>query len=129
MRPCASAHTLRERFVLRGQIGLIAKRSPKPVIGAFCAGGASKGTCGGTRVRAEGLQVGTGELEEMGAKFCLGLLVLQLKSLPCRKEVMAQAASLLDLEEEIADLRTQRSESQLVPCFFCEVAPPSIFSG
>lgn len=63
----------------------------------------------------QGLQIGTGELEEMGAKFCLGLLVLQLKSLPCSQEVMAQAASLLDLEEEIADLQTQRSESRRVP--------------
>ncbi|XP_007430817.1 cytosolic carboxypeptidase 4-like, partial [Python bivittatus] len=59
----------------------------------------------------KGLQLGTSELEEMGAKFCLGLLVLQLKSLPCSKKVMAQAETLLDLEEEIADLRAQRSNN------------------
>lgn len=58
----------------------------------------------------QGLQIGTRELEEMGAKFCLGLCVLQLKSLPCSKKVMAQAEALLDLEDEIADLRAQRSE-------------------
>ncbi|KFP82808.1 Cytosolic carboxypeptidase 4, partial [Acanthisitta chloris] len=51
----------------------------------------------------KGLQLGTQELEEMGSKFCLGLLILHLKSLPCSKEVMAQAALLLDLEEEITD--------------------------
>ncbi|XP_071424953.1 cytosolic carboxypeptidase 4 [Pithys albifrons albifrons] len=55
----------------------------------------------------KGLQLGTQELEEMGSKFCLGLLILHLKSLPCSKEVMAQAALLLDLEEEITD-RAQR---------------------
>nr|XP_056722075.1 cytosolic carboxypeptidase 4 [Euleptes europaea] len=65
--------------------------------------------CGCSHGLYKGLQMGTGELEEMGAKFCLGLLVLQLKSLPCSREVMAQAASLLDLEEEIADLRVQRT--------------------
>uniref|UniRef100_A0A8C0G2J4 AGBL carboxypeptidase 1 n=1 Tax=Chelonoidis abingdonii TaxID=106734 RepID=A0A8C0G2J4_CHEAB len=57
-----------------------------------------------------GLQIGTRELEEMGAKFCLGLLILQLKSLPCSKKLMAQAAALLDPEEEIADRWAQRSE-------------------
>ncbi|KAM6426071.1 cytosolic carboxypeptidase 4 isoform 3-T3 [Liasis olivaceus] len=60
----------------------------------------------------KGLQLGTSELEEMGAKFCLGLLVLQLKSLPCSKKVMTQAETLLDLEEEIADLRAQRSDQK-----------------
>nr|XP_025977033.1 cytosolic carboxypeptidase 1-like [Dromaius novaehollandiae] len=47
----------------------------------------------------------------MGSKFCLGLLILHLKSLPCSKKVMAQAALLLDLEEEITDLRARRSSS------------------
>lgn len=56
----------------------------------------------------QGLQLGTQELEEMGSKFCLGLLILHLKSLPCSEKVMAQAALLLDLEEEITD-RAQRS--------------------
>ncbi|XP_063170443.1 cytosolic carboxypeptidase 4 [Candoia aspera] len=59
----------------------------------------------------KGLQMGTSELEEMGAKFCVGLLVLQLKSLPCSEKVMAQAETLLDPEEEIADLHAQRSNN------------------
>ncbi|XP_053128273.1 cytosolic carboxypeptidase 4 isoform X3 [Hemicordylus capensis] len=67
--------------------------------------------CGCSHGLYKGLQIGTGELEEMGAKFCLGLLVLQLKSLPCSRKVMAQAEALLDLEEEIADLRAQSRSS------------------
>ncbi|XP_066490845.1 cytosolic carboxypeptidase 4 isoform X2 [Tiliqua scincoides] len=69
--------------------------------------------CGCSHGLYKGLQLGTWELEEMGAKFCLGLLILQLKSLPCSKKVMAKAAALLDLEEEIADLRAQSSNSSL----------------
>nr|XP_060611864.1 cytosolic carboxypeptidase 4 [Anolis sagrei ordinatus] len=67
--------------------------------------------CGCSHGLYKGLQLGTRELEEMGAKFCLGLLVLQLKSLPCSQKVMAHAATLLDVEEEITDLRAQRSNS------------------
>ncbi|CAM5145622.1 unnamed protein product [Eretmochelys imbricata] len=67
--------------------------------------------CGCSHGLYKGLQIGTRELEEMGAKFCLGLLILQLKSLPCSKKLMAQAAALLDLEEEIADHWAQRSSS------------------
>ncbi|PKU45270.1 cytosolic carboxypeptidase 4 [Limosa lapponica baueri] len=64
--------------------------------------------CGCSHGLYKGLQLGTQELEEMGSKFCLGLLILHLKSLPCSKKVMAQAALLLDPEEEITD-RAQRS--------------------
>ncbi|KAM9374840.1 cytosolic carboxypeptidase 4 [Phaethornis superciliosus] len=64
--------------------------------------------CGCSHGLYKGLQLGTQELEEMGSKFCLGLLILHLKSLPCSKKLMAQAALLLDLEEEITD-RVQRS--------------------
>uniref|UniRef100_A0A8C5UFL6 tubulin-glutamate carboxypeptidase n=1 Tax=Malurus cyaneus samueli TaxID=2593467 RepID=A0A8C5UFL6_9PASS len=63
----------------------------------------------------KGLQLGTQELEEMGSKFCLGLLILHLKSLPCSKELMAQAALLLDLEEEITD-RAQRDGTAPEKC-------------
>uniref|UniRef100_A0A663N5J2 tubulin-glutamate carboxypeptidase n=1 Tax=Athene cunicularia TaxID=194338 RepID=A0A663N5J2_ATHCN len=69
----------------------------------------------------QGLQLGTQELEEMGSKFCLGLLILHLKSLPCSKKVMAQAALLLDLEEEITD-RTQRSVIVAFRGFSCETS-------
>ncbi|XP_065544743.1 cytosolic carboxypeptidase 4 isoform X2 [Lathamus discolor] len=64
--------------------------------------------CGCSHGLYKGLQLGTQELEEMGSKFCLGLLILHLKSLPCSKKVMTQAALLLDLDEEITD-RAQRS--------------------
>ncbi|XP_065497778.1 cytosolic carboxypeptidase 4 isoform X2 [Caloenas nicobarica] len=70
--------------------------------------------CGCSHGLYKGLQLGTQELEEMGSKFCLGLLILHLKSLPCSKNVMAQAALLLDLEEEITD-RTQ-SSTMKSPC-------------
>ncbi|XP_071610403.1 cytosolic carboxypeptidase 4 isoform X1 [Heliangelus exortis] len=64
--------------------------------------------CGCSHGLYKGLQLGTQELEEMGSKFCLGLLILHLKSFPCSKKLMVQAALLLDLEEEITD-RVQRS--------------------
>ncbi|XP_074863146.1 cytosolic carboxypeptidase 4 isoform X2 [Carettochelys insculpta] len=67
--------------------------------------------CGCSHGLYKGLQIGTRELEEMGAKFCLGLLIMQLKALPCSKKLMAQAAALLDLEEEIEDRWSQRSSS------------------
>ncbi|OPJ70442.1 cytosolic carboxypeptidase 4 isoform B [Patagioenas fasciata monilis] len=79
--------------------------------------------CGCTHGLYKGLQLGTQELEEMGSKFCLGLLILHLKSLPCSKEVMAQAALLLDLEEEITD-RTQRSCSN--SCLETDDEPPCV---
>ncbi|XP_065497781.1 cytosolic carboxypeptidase 4 isoform X5 [Caloenas nicobarica] len=77
--------------------------------------------CGCSHGLYKGLQLGTQELEEMGSKFCLGLLILHLKSLPCSKNVMAQAALLLDLEEEITD-RTQRSCSN--SCLETDDEPP-----
>lgn len=56
----------------------------------------------------QGLQFGTRELEEMGAMFCLGLLVLELKSAGCRQQLLAQAAALLDTEAAALDLCLQR---------------------
>uniref|UniRef100_A0A8V0ZEB5 tubulin-glutamate carboxypeptidase n=1 Tax=Gallus gallus TaxID=9031 RepID=A0A8V0ZEB5_CHICK len=70
--------------------------------------------CGCSHGLYKGLQLGTQELEEMGSKFCLALLILHLKSLPCSKKVMAQAALLLDLDEEITITdRAQRLEVPL----------------
>ncbi|KAJ7311108.1 hypothetical protein JRQ81_006709, partial [Phrynocephalus forsythii] len=86
--------------------------------------------CGCSHGLYKGLQVGTSELEEMGAKFCLGLLLLQLKSLPCSKKLMAQAAALLDVEEEITDLRAQ-SFSYIQfwdPAMFCRKLAEGIFA-
>uniref|UniRef100_A0A8C2PMS0 tubulin-glutamate carboxypeptidase n=1 Tax=Capra hircus TaxID=9925 RepID=A0A8C2PMS0_CAPHI len=55
-----------------------------------------------------GLQFGTGELEEMGAMFCLGLLVLELKSGSCSHQLLTRAAALLNAEEESLDFYLQR---------------------
>ncbi|DAA17739.1 TPA: ATP/GTP binding protein-like 1 [Bos taurus] len=57
---------------------------------------------------AQGLQFGTGELEEMGAMFCLGLLVLELKSGSCSHQLLTRAAALLNAEEESLDVYLQR---------------------
>ncbi|KAL1774249.1 cytosolic carboxypeptidase 4, partial [Sigmodon hispidus] len=43
-----------------------------------------------------GLQFGTSELEEMGAMFCLGLFILELKSASCSHKLLAQATTLLN---------------------------------
>ena len=56
----------------------------------------------------QGLQFGTGELEEMGAMFCLGLLVLELKSGSCSHQLLTRAAALLNAEEEPLDVYLQR---------------------
>uniref|UniRef100_F6SUI8 tubulin-glutamate carboxypeptidase n=1 Tax=Ornithorhynchus anatinus TaxID=9258 RepID=F6SUI8_ORNAN len=55
-----------------------------------------------------GLQFGTRELEEVGATFCLSLLLLQLKSLPRSRTLLAQIASRLGEEEETVDHWLQR---------------------
>uniref|UniRef100_A0A8C4U595 tubulin-glutamate carboxypeptidase n=1 Tax=Falco tinnunculus TaxID=100819 RepID=A0A8C4U595_FALTI len=80
--------------------------------------GCSHGLYKVSKSKNPGLQLGTQELEEMGSKFCLGLLILHLKSLPCSKKLMAQAARLLDLEEEITD-RAQRSVIAVFRGFSC----------
>ncbi|KAM9062174.1 cytosolic carboxypeptidase 4-like [Sarcophilus harrisii] len=55
--------------------------------------------------------MGTRELEEMGATFCLGLFLLQLKSLTCSSEFMAKASALLDSREDILGHQLHRSSS------------------
>ncbi|VTJ76039.1 Hypothetical predicted protein, partial [Marmota monax] len=55
-----------------------------------------------------GLQFGTSELEEMGAMFCLGLLILELKSVSCSHQLLARAATLLNAEEDALDHHPQR---------------------
>ncbi|XP_038603282.1 cytosolic carboxypeptidase 4 [Tachyglossus aculeatus] len=74
--------------------------------------------CGCNQGRYQGLQFGTRELEEMGATFCLSLLLLQLKSLPRSHTLLAQIASLLGEEEETVDhwlQRSSRSSSSGIP--------------
>ncbi|XP_029430511.1 cytosolic carboxypeptidase 4 isoform X2 [Rhinatrema bivittatum] len=48
----------------------------------------------------KGIQLGTKELEEMGAKFCLGLFMLQMKSLKYNSRLTPQLEAFLDLEED-----------------------------
>ncbi|XP_074090237.1 cytosolic carboxypeptidase 4 isoform X2 [Macrotis lagotis] len=67
--------------------------------------------CGCNQGPYKGLQLGTHELEEMGATFCLGLLLLQLKSLTCSSQFMAQASALLDAREDILGHQLHRSSS------------------
>ncbi|XP_069415385.1 cytosolic carboxypeptidase 4 [Ovis canadensis] len=64
--------------------------------------------CGCNQGPYQGLQFGTGELEEMGAMFCLGLLVLELKSGSCSHQLLTRAAALLSAEEESLDFYLQR---------------------
>ncbi|XP_053573620.1 cytosolic carboxypeptidase 4 [Bombina bombina] len=55
--------------------------------------------CGFNQGSYKGLQVGTKELEEMGAKFCLGLLILQTKC-HYNKAMLPQVEALLEAERE-----------------------------
>ncbi|NWH80966.1 CBPC1 carboxypeptidase, partial [Piaya cayana] len=47
-----------------------------------------------------GLQIGTRELEEMGAKFCVGLLRLKRMASPLEYNL---SSGLLDIENELID--------------------------
>ncbi|XP_054551431.1 cytosolic carboxypeptidase 4 [Talpa occidentalis] len=64
--------------------------------------------CGCNQGPYQGLQLGTSELEEMGAMFCLGLLILELKSANCSHQLLTRAATLLDAEKEALDYHLQR---------------------
>ncbi|XP_070123063.1 cytosolic carboxypeptidase 4 isoform X3 [Equus caballus] len=67
--------------------------------------------CGCNQGPYQGLQFGTSELEEMGAMFCLGLLILELKSVSCSHHLLTRAATLLNAEEEVLDHYLQRCSS------------------
>nr|XP_009934749.1 PREDICTED: cytosolic carboxypeptidase 1 isoform X2 [Opisthocomus hoazin] len=54
--------------------------------------------CGCDQGKYKGLQIGTRELEEMGAKFCVGLLRLKRMASPLECNL---PASLLDIENEL----------------------------
>ncbi|XP_045416410.1 cytosolic carboxypeptidase 4 [Lemur catta] len=64
--------------------------------------------CGCNQGPYQGLQFGTRELEEMGTMFCLGLLILELKSASCSHQLLTRAATLLNAEEEALDHHLQR---------------------
>ncbi|KAM5291498.1 cytosolic carboxypeptidase 4 [Glossophaga mutica] len=70
--------------------------------------------CGCNQGPYKGLQFGTRELEEMGAMFCLGLLVLELKSVSCSRQLLTRAAALLNAEDDALDHHLQRGRSSSV---------------
>ncbi|XP_067552206.1 cytosolic carboxypeptidase 4 isoform X2 [Pseudorca crassidens] len=67
--------------------------------------------CGCNQGPYQGLQFGTSELEEMGSMFCLGLLILELKSVSCSHQLLTCAAALLNAEESSLDHHLQRCSS------------------
>ncbi|XP_004693028.2 PREDICTED: cytosolic carboxypeptidase 4 [Condylura cristata] len=67
--------------------------------------------CGCNQGPYQGLQLGTSELEEMGAMFCLGLLILELKSASYSRQLLTRAAALLNSEKEVLDYHLQRCSS------------------
>ncbi|XP_077630379.1 cytosolic carboxypeptidase 4, partial [Crocuta crocuta] len=67
--------------------------------------------CGCNQGPYQGLQFGTSELEEMGAMFCLSLLMLELKSVSCSHQLLNSAATLLNAEEGALDYHLQRCSS------------------
>ncbi|KAM8972307.1 cytosolic carboxypeptidase 4 [Pelodytes ibericus] len=71
--------------------------------------------CGFNQGPYKGLQVGTKELEEMGSKFCLGLLILQTKAF-YSTNLPPQVVALLAAEKESADCqRTSTADTDDEP--------------
>ncbi|XP_055024188.2 LOW QUALITY PROTEIN: cytosolic carboxypeptidase 1 [Misgurnus anguillicaudatus] len=60
--------------------------------------------CGCDQGKYKGLQIGTQELEEMGALFCLGLL--RLKRFTSPLEVHNHKSHVLDIENDLIDTRS-----------------------
>ncbi|XP_054999544.1 cytosolic carboxypeptidase 4 [Sorex araneus] len=56
--------------------------------------------CGCNQGLYQGLQLGTRELEEMGAVFCRGLLLLELQSAGCSRQLLGRAATVLGSAEK-----------------------------
>ncbi|XP_075413575.1 cytosolic carboxypeptidase 4 [Tenrec ecaudatus] len=81
--------------------------------------------CGCSQGPYQGLQFGTKELEEMGAMFCLGLLVLELKSVNCSHQLRG-AAPLLKAVEETLDYHLQRCSSSSSSTAELEDEPPCL---
>ncbi|XP_068131262.1 cytosolic carboxypeptidase 4 isoform X2 [Hyperolius riggenbachi] len=71
--------------------------------------------CGFNQGPYKGLQVGTKELEEMGAKFCLGLLILQSKALYNTSARLPQLEALLEAEKENSDNPRNSTETDDEP--------------
>nr|XP_015198902.1 PREDICTED: cytosolic carboxypeptidase 4 isoform X2 [Lepisosteus oculatus] len=65
----------------------------------------------------KGLQLGTRELEEMGAKFCQSLLSLKGNTLLYSKKLIKHASALLNLDDNILDHKSHSSfEDDEPPC-------------
>lgn len=64
--------------------------------------------CGCNQGPYEGLQFGTRELEEMGAMFCVGLLILGRKSVGCGRQLLIRSTALPNAEEEALGPHLQR---------------------
>ncbi|XP_055969890.1 cytosolic carboxypeptidase 4 [Sorex fumeus] len=68
--------------------------------------------CGCNQGRYQGLQLGTRELEEMGAMFCRGLLLLELQSAGCSRQLLGRAATVLgSAEKEVLEQQLQGCSS------------------
>uniref|UniRef100_A0A8D0UNS7 tubulin-glutamate carboxypeptidase n=1 Tax=Sus scrofa TaxID=9823 RepID=A0A8D0UNS7_PIG len=82
--------------------------------------------CGCNQGPYQGLQFGTRELEEMGAMFCLGLLILELKSVSCSHQLLTRAATLLNATEESLDHHLQRCSSSSSTTSELDDEPPCL---
>ncbi|XP_078097457.1 cytosolic carboxypeptidase 4 isoform X2 [Mustelus asterias] len=61
--------------------------------------------CGCDQGKYKGLQLGTRELEEMGAKFCAGLLKLKKDEWSCSNQLITEDDGLLDFDNELQNDR------------------------
>ncbi|XP_072326681.1 cytosolic carboxypeptidase 4 [Scyliorhinus torazame] len=61
--------------------------------------------CGCDQGKYKGLQLGTRELEEMGAKFCAGLLKLKKDEWSCSNQLVTEDVGLLDFDNELQNDR------------------------
>uniref|UniRef100_A0A8C7PV31 Cytosolic carboxypeptidase 1 n=1 Tax=Oncorhynchus mykiss TaxID=8022 RepID=A0A8C7PV31_ONCMY len=68
--------------------------------------------CGCDQGKYKGLQIGTRELEEMGAQFCVALLRLKRLTSPLK---LRNHAHLLDVESDLTETRCKGSRSDTHP--------------
>ncbi|XP_048419122.2 cytosolic carboxypeptidase 4 isoform X1 [Stegostoma tigrinum] len=64
--------------------------------------------CGCDQGKYNGLQLGTRELEEIGAKFCTGLLKLKKEEWACSKQLITEDDAVLDFDNELQNDRHMR---------------------
>ncbi|XP_060708839.1 cytosolic carboxypeptidase 4 [Hemiscyllium ocellatum] len=61
--------------------------------------------CGCDQGKYSGLQLGTRELEEVGAKFCAGLLKLKKEEWSCSKQLITEGGTVFDSDNELPNDR------------------------